>query len=106
MPSPSSTDPIHELLELLGHRWTLRVLWELRSGPLPYRRLRDACGGLSTSVLSQRLRELTAARIVEHVPHGYGLTPLGADLAEQLVSLSAWAQHWAGAQGGRPQAAA
>ncbi|MFL5835449.1 MAG: winged helix-turn-helix transcriptional regulator, partial [Solirubrobacteraceae bacterium] len=43
--------------DLLGRRWMLRVLWELRGEPLPFRRLREACDEVSTSVLSQRLRE-------------------------------------------------
>jgi DNA-binding HxlR family transcriptional regulator len=103
---PTSPHPVNDALELLGHRWSLRVLWELRDGPLPYRRLREACGGLSTSVLSQRLRELTAAGIVEHPPDGYALTPLGTELREQLDALGAWSRRWAQSRGRRPQAAA
>jgi DNA-binding HxlR family transcriptional regulator len=101
MPPRCTADPVNDLLELLGHRWTLRVLWELRDGPMPYRRLRDACGGLSTSVLSQRLRELSAAGLVEHPSEGYALTPLGSELGEEIVSLGGWARRWARAGEGR-----
>ena len=54
------------LLDLLGRRWALRVLWELRGeGGVPtFRELQAACGGISSSVLSERLRELREAGIV------------------------------------------
>jgi len=43
--------PIMALLDLLGRRWALRVLWELRSGPVPsFRELQSRCGGVSSSV--------------------------------------------------------
>ena len=49
------------LLDLLGRRWALRVLWELRDGPVPFRALQQRCDGMSSSVLNQRLAELRAA---------------------------------------------
>ena len=46
------------LLDLLGRRWALRVLWELRGGPAPtFRELQSRCGDVSSSVLAQRLHE-------------------------------------------------
>ena len=48
-------------MDLLGRRWALRILWELRHGPLGARALRSRCDGMSSSVLYDRLRELTAA---------------------------------------------
>ena len=53
------------LLDLLGRRWALRILWELRDGPLTFRALQAACGNLSPSVLNDRLRELREAGILE-----------------------------------------
>jgi len=42
--------PIMALLDLLGRRWALRVLWELRSGPVPsFRELQSRCGGVSST---------------------------------------------------------
>ena len=87
-----SRHPINDLLELLGRRWALRVLWELRGRPLAYRPLRAACGDISTSVLSQRLRELRDAGIVELDERRYVLTETGAELGEILVALDAWAR--------------
>jgi DNA-binding HxlR family transcriptional regulator len=71
----------------------LRVLWELRGEPLPFRRLREACDEVSTSVLSQRLRELRDEGLVAVDDAGaYGLTPDGRTLCEQLIALDAFAR--------------
>ncbi len=83
------------LFDLLGRRWTLRVLWELRSEPLTFRQLQMHCGDMSSSVLNQRLRELRDAGVVEQQPgEGYSLTPEGQDLLEALKPLSSWADRW------------
>ena len=50
--------PIMALMDLLGRRWALRVIWELRDGRLTFRALQEACGGVSPTVLNQRVREL------------------------------------------------
>jgi DNA-binding HxlR family transcriptional regulator len=82
-------------LDLLGRRWTLRVLWELRDGkPATFRDLRDRCDQMSTSVLNQRLTELREAALLEHSTAGYRLTKQGAELQKALAPLDAWAKHW------------
>jgi DNA-binding HxlR family transcriptional regulator len=84
------------LLDLLGRRWALRVIWELRGGPLTSRALRDACGGLSPTVLADRTRELRDAGLVAlEEPAGYALTPLGEELLERFLPLVAWSERWA-----------
>ena len=82
-----------QVLEWLGHRWTLRVLWELRDGePATFRALQERCGGLSSSVLSTRLSELREAGIVElREPAGYALTARGRELLVLLGPLDDWA---------------
>jgi DNA-binding HxlR family transcriptional regulator len=82
------------LLDLLGRRWTLRVLWELRDEPRTFGQIQS--GEISTSVLAQRLRELVEAGIVERDDAGaYALTRHGRELAELLLPLNAWADRWA-----------
>jgi len=82
------------LLDLLGRRWTLRVLWELRDEPVPtFRELQARCGGMSSSVLSQRLGELRDAGIVE--PDAFALTDRGRELIEALMPIHEWATRWA-----------
>lgn len=87
--------PIMVLLDLLGRRWSLRALWELREGPRTFRDLQERCGDISPSVLNRRLSELRDAALIEHGEGGYGYTPQGRDLAEQLVLLDSWANRWA-----------
>ena len=82
-------------MDLLGRRWALRVLWELRAGPVGARALLAACDGLSSSVLYERLRDLTDAALVSQDDNGaYGLTKLGRELGESLQPLDAWARRW------------
>ncbi len=57
--------PIMTLLDLLGRRWSLRILWELRGEPLTSRALRTACDEASPTVLQARLTELREAGFVE-----------------------------------------
>jgi DNA-binding HxlR family transcriptional regulator len=83
------------LLDLLGRRWALRVLWELREDPAPtFRDLQQRVGGISSSVLSDRLRELSEAGITERGEAGYALTRRGHDLVASLAPLNAWAAAW------------
>ncbi len=85
-------------LDLLGRRWALRVLWELRDGPLGARALLARCGGLSSSVLYDRLRDLEEAGLVNRHDQGWELSPLGADLGEALAPLDSWSRRWANAE--------
>jgi len=80
--------------DLLGRRWTLRILWELRNGALGFRALQHACDDVSPTLLNGRLRELVAASLVQGGAEGYALTPQGARLLEALEPLGAWAEAW------------
>ncbi len=88
--------PVMALLDLLGRRWALRVLWELRGGARPtFRELQARCGEISSSVLNDRLRELREAGIVDGgASDGYGLTDEGSELLHALAPLDAWARRW------------
>jgi len=85
------------LLDLLGRRWALRVLWELRAGKsLTFRELQASCGGISSSVLNDRLQELRVARILTTEPTGgYQLTRSGQELLDVLGPVDKWAKNWA-----------
>jgi len=87
--------PIMALLDLLGQRWALRILWELRDTTLTFRALQEACDGVSPSVLNSRLKSLKEARFVETTAEGYALTPLGTELQEKFGSLYQWSETWA-----------
>lgn len=87
-----SRHPITDLLDLLGRRWALRVLWELRDGPLPYGELRARCDEVSTSTLATRLAELEERGITTRTGDGWALTPAGRDLCLHLLKVSDWAR--------------
>ncbi|HEX7844119.1 MAG TPA: helix-turn-helix domain-containing protein [Kofleriaceae bacterium] len=91
-PPRRSRRPIMRVLDLLGRRWALRVLWELRDGPRTFRALRQACDDVSPSSLNQRLTELRGLGVVDLGEDGYGLTPSGARLSRILLELHRWAE--------------
>ena len=87
--------PIMALLDLLGRRWSLRVIWELHKRPLTFRDLQTACGGISPTILNTRLAELRDADIVAQRDIGYALTSEGERLLKELLGLNDWAERWA-----------
>ena len=85
--------------DFLGKRWNAMVLGNLRDGPAGFRELSRAMGGISDSVLSDRLSDLAGAGlIVRTVDEGpplavsYALTDRGAALIPALTQISLWAQ--------------
>ena len=88
--------PIMALLDLLGRRWMLRIIWELRLEAMGFRVLQERCDSMSPSVLSQRLSELQEAGIVTRDIKGdYLLTKEGGELLHALAPLQEWASEWA-----------
>lgn len=87
--------PVMALLDLLGRRWTLRVVWELRDAPLTSRALREACDDASPTVINQRLAELREAGLIENLDAGgYQLTSGGRELIELVLPLQKFADRW------------
>jgi DNA-binding HxlR family transcriptional regulator len=87
--------PIMVLLDVLGQRWTLRVLWELGDTRATFRALRLKCDDVSPTLLNKRLKQLRELGLVDLDDAGYGLTGQGRELASQLVGLDVWATSWA-----------
>jgi DNA-binding HxlR family transcriptional regulator len=103
------------LLDLLGRRWALRVLWELRGTQLTFRELQHACGQISPTVLNARLRELRAGKLVDlssatlrvaarsgrargrdlDDAGGYRLSAHGNELVDKFLPVVRWADRWA-----------
>jgi DNA-binding HxlR family transcriptional regulator len=84
------------LLDLLGRRWTLRILWELRESTLTSRALREACDDASPTVLQARLADLRQAGFVGLAPGGYRLTEMGSELHGTFLPLHRFAERWRG----------
>jgi DNA-binding HxlR family transcriptional regulator len=86
---------------MIGKRWSGAILWALADGPHYFADLCQAVPGLSDRLLSQRLRELEEAGVVQReVEEGtptrviYSLTEKGADLRPTMFELRAWARRW------------
>lgn len=87
--------PIMALLDLLGRRWMMRIIWELRDTPLTFRELRERCDAMSPTVLNQRLHELRETGIIATAePGGYTLSLSGKALLEAMMPLLKWSDDW------------
>jgi DNA-binding HxlR family transcriptional regulator len=87
-----ATRPVDDALDLLGRRWTLRLVWELRRSALTFSELRRRAE-VSPSVLSTRLEELVEAGVVERDgSRRYQLSGRGRELARVLYELNRWAE--------------
>ena len=91
----TSGRPIMLLLDLLGRRWSLRILWELREERLTFRELQQRCDNISPTMLNKRIKELRQLNILDSETSGYGFTKWGDELGEHLVELSTWSNRWA-----------
>ena len=83
-------------MDLLGRRWAMRVLWELREPAPSFRALQARCEDISSSVLWQRVGELREARLVD--ADELRLTGLGEELNRSFRPLLEFADRWAGGE--------
>jgi DNA-binding HxlR family transcriptional regulator len=98
--------PYARAMEVLGRRWMGLTLRVLLTGPHRFNELLAAIPGISDPQLTQRLRELEMAGLVERrvlptspVRVEYELTEAGRDLEQVVRVVSAWAHKWlSGAQ--------
>ncbi|QFT60349.1 HTH-type transcriptional activator HxlR [Sulfitobacter sp. THAF37] len=100
---PDPSDPMHadcpgrEVFKLITGRWTLLVLWSLKSGPVRFHRIRDAVEGISERVLSSTLKDLCRHGLIDrHVDPSvppkvsYSLTQIGEGLLDVMGQLTGW----------------
>jgi DNA-binding HxlR family transcriptional regulator len=92
-------DALGRAFGFLGKRWNGLIIGVLTTGPASFSGLRRAVGGISDSVLSDRLTELAAAGLVSRavdtgppVAVTYALTDAGAALMPVLDQLTVWAR--------------
>jgi DNA-binding HxlR family transcriptional regulator len=92
--------PIAKASEVLGDRWTLLIVRELLGGARGFNELQRGLPGISRSVLTDRLRSLERAEIVERRTGpkgrtlGYGLTLAGRDLEPVVQAIGEWGATW------------
>lgn len=89
---PNATTMVEEVI---GCKWTVRLLWLLSDGLARPSRLLKACPGLSTKVMNERLRKLMRLGLLDRRVHGekppivveYRLTPLGRRFMRVLFEV-------------------
>ena len=94
--------PVEAMFRVLMGPWTMYILWHLRQdGPLRFGVLKRQLDGISSKVLTQRLRMLESEGLIfrDHRPTippevSYGLTKHGKELGNALDSLEAVATRW------------
>jgi DNA-binding HxlR family transcriptional regulator len=90
--------PIAKASEILAERWTPLIVRELLMGSTRFSELEWGVPGIPRSLLSQRLRFLVQAGIVERRGHGrngsYHLTEAGQELFDIIERLGVWGQKW------------
>ncbi|MBC7924254.1 MAG: helix-turn-helix transcriptional regulator [Bryobacteraceae bacterium] len=94
---------LDDVLKLIASRWTPHILWVLlTNGRTRFGALKRAIPGISTKVLTQRLRALEASEFVtrDYVPTippevSYDLSAKGHDLRDTLSALKIVAERWA-----------
>lgn len=93
--------PVAMAAEVLCTRWTMVLLRELVAGSTRFNDLRRGVPRMSPALLSQRLKDLESAGIVERVAspgtrsvHEYQLTDAGKDLRSVVETIGVWGQRW------------
>ena len=93
--------PLAMAAEVLCTRWTMVLMRELIAGSTRFNDVRRGVPKMSPSLLSQRLKDLEEAGIVERHPvpsekgvFEYRLTPAGQDLREVVIAMGMWGQKW------------
>jgi DNA-binding HxlR family transcriptional regulator len=90
--------PTRQVVNRIGDRWSLLVLYALEGGTLRFQELRRAVQGVSQKMLTQTLRLLERDGLVQREvfasvpPHvEYSLTPLGRSLSGRVAAIREWA---------------
>ncbi len=94
--------PVSASLEVVGDRWTLLVIRDLLRGRGRFSQMRSSIEGITSSVLSTRLKKLEGNGIVErrmysdHPPRAeYVLTSKGHELGVVVGALAQWGERHA-----------
>ncbi|MBL4739605.1 MAG: helix-turn-helix transcriptional regulator [Sneathiella sp.] len=95
MTSTSNQRPIVQLLDILGKKWILRILWELDKSPCTFRELQNRCGDLSPTIINSRIKDLCSAQLIfKSAEEGYMLSQQGNKLVELFYPLNDFAKQW------------
>ena len=86
--------PLAVALDAVGDRWALLIVRELLLGPRRFGQLLEGLPGIGTDILTARLRDLEAARVISRRAEGrarwYELTGAGRALLPAIRELVTW----------------
>jgi DNA-binding HxlR family transcriptional regulator len=98
--TPHRSPFLQDAIDILGDRWTYLVLVAAFYRIRRFTAFREALG-IATNILSDRLRRLVGAHVLEHIlsqeqanTHEYSLTEKGLDLFPVIVALLQWGNRW------------
>ena len=90
--------PLRQLIDIIGDKWTLPVLYVLRQDTKRYSEIQHEIPGISRKMLTQTLRKLETDNILKRTVYAvvppkteYNLTAFGSKLIEPLEVLADWA---------------
>jgi DNA-binding HxlR family transcriptional regulator len=93
--------PVARTLDVVGDRWTMLILRDLSWGRRRYTALLESLKGISTNLLSDRLKKLEEAKMIVQVPYSthpprseYRLTAKGKAFVPILVALRDYGEQW------------
>lgn len=99
--SDCSPCPVAHALDIIGDRWTLLIIRDLMFRNIhEYKDILGSFEGISTNILSDRLKRLTQARLIDSIDHPdsktrklYYLTPAGKSLIYVMMEIAKWAKN-------------
>jgi DNA-binding HxlR family transcriptional regulator len=93
--------PMELGLNILGGRWTLRILWQLSKEPVRFRELQRRLRPITTKTLTQQLQTLESQGMVERRVYPasppqveYRLSPVGQTILPLLQALCDWGRSY------------
>jgi DNA-binding HxlR family transcriptional regulator len=96
---PGSCELVRSTLAMIGEKWSMQVLFELRNGPVRFNELRRILTPVTQRMLSSSLRALERDGLVTRTVHPtvppqveYALTPAGRDLNTAIHHVALWAE--------------
>ena len=102
LPTSLNGCPLDSLLRVIAGPWTIYILWRLhKNGDTRFGELKRQMPGISSKMLTERLRSLENAEIISrhHEPTvlprvTYSLTKEGRDLTNILDQINTLAYRW------------
>ena len=91
---PYTTCPLNSCMELIGGVWTVNIIWYLSDEPRRFSELKSDLNGISSKVLSTRLKKMEIDGVISRVEVNsspptveYSLTKLGSKLKPAIEAI-------------------